>query len=102
MPSSMFAPPLEEGQTTDDQEIGVERSTRAIRIANQFRNAPPAPAEPPQRASGSRPRLAASSSAGAARSAVVAAQRPARSRVLVLVLALIAVAALAVVAMLMR
>src|SRR5947207_2345750 len=36
MPSSMFAPPLAPDQAAnDDQEIGVERSTRAIRIANQ-------------------------------------------------------------------
>jgi hypothetical protein len=46
-PSQAFAPPPEAGD--DDQELGVERSTRAIRIANQFRDgsAVPSPAASP-------------------------------------------------------
>jgi hypothetical protein len=41
-PAASFAPPREPGDAGDDQVIGVERSTRAIRIENQFRAAQPA------------------------------------------------------------
>jgi hypothetical protein len=51
--SQAFLPPAAAGED-DLAEIGVERSTRAIRIANQFRSAPSA--SPPTAASLAGPR----------------------------------------------
>lgn len=93
MPSSVFAPPLAPAQAgDDDQEIAVERSTRAIRIANQFRDAR-AP-EPTSRTAGARVSITSPSST------TTAAPRRARSNLLILVS--IAIAALGIVAMLLR
>jgi hypothetical protein len=49
--SQAFKPPPEAGEM-EDEELAVERSTRAIRIANQFRNAqaPEPAASPPAEA----------------------------------------------------